>query len=285
MIRIATKDLVALLGDLMLTTAAEDSAHPLLASVLLYTDRGYAVADDPGKSDVLVGISTNRRLAGHTFTACDGQMTPTLWPVSKVASVIQVFKPKLKADKEHGVIITRAGDHVTVQEDPNLFDDGDRIEFKSGDLTNYPGAKLAELIADMPTNLRGVMDHRPKPRTDFYSSELAILCKIATNRKRPILTYRTHQDDRVLVQIGDYWRGWIKPIPYEVNKTKVGDLAYRPEAEVFTPDMPAPEEDALADKPPTTSPTIITTVSSDPVLPLEDATLIDEQPEPVGVEH
>lgn len=237
MIRIATRHLTALLGDLALTTATEEGPHPILASVLLYTDRGYPDPAEPGESDILIGVSTNRRVAGHEYVPSDGQMTPMLWPVSKVAQVIAVFKPKLKADKEHGVIITRDTDHVTVAEDPNLFDDGDSITFKLGPVEEYPH-HLTKLIADMPSHLQYGVTDRPKPRTDFYPADLALVCKLATTLKKPIEMFRVHQDNRILIRIGDYWRGWIRPVPYEQGKTKVGDHAYQPEGEVFHPDLP-----------------------------------------------
>lgn len=271
MIRIATGALCTLLADLALTTAPEDGPHPQLASVLLYTDRGYPDPGEPGQSDILVGVSTNRRVAGHTFTGSDGQMTPMLWPVAKVAQVIAVFKPKLKGNKEHGVIITRDTDHVTVQEDPNLFNDGDSITFKLGDIDTYPH-RVTELIADMPPatmpTLSSLVDKGAKPRTDLYPSDLGLLVKIATGRKAIIETYRVHQDSRILVRIGDYWRGWIRPVPYELGKEKVGVYAYRPEGEVFHPGLP----DTDAEVPDPYAPTgnePKKDVPADPVLPLE----------------
>jgi len=271
-IRIATGALCTLLADLALTTAPEDGADPQLASVLLYTDRGYPDPGEPGVSDILVGVSTNRRVAGHVFAGSDGQMTPMLWPVAKVAQVIAVFKPKLKGNKEHGVIITRDTEHVTVQEDPNLFDDGDSITFKLGDIETYPH-KLTELIADMPTSrksrdLSSLLD-QPKPRTDFYAVDLALLVKIATGRKSVIETFRLDQDSRILVRIGDYWRGWIRPVPYEQGSTKVGRHAYEPEGDVYHPDLPGTGVDVPDPYAPTEKePVAATGAAVDPVLPL-----------------
>lgn len=235
MIRIATSAFCSLLTDLALTTAPEDGAHPHLAAILLYTDRGYPVADEPGKSDALVGLSTNRRVTGSAFTGCDGQCTPMLWPVDKARSVIGMFKPKTKINKDHAVILTRAGDHVTVQEDPNLFDDGDRFEFKLGDPDTFPAHALASTVDVMPLKTR--QDPIPKPRTDFYPDDLATLCRIAKNRSTLVEIYRLHQDHRILVQIGPYWRGWVKPISYEVGEGTVGDGAFKPSGEVFYPDL------------------------------------------------
>lgn len=279
MIRIATGALCTLLADLALTTAPEDGAYPQLAAVLLYTDRGYPDPGEPGQSDILVGCSTNRRVAGHVFTGSDGQMTPMLWPVSKVAQVIAVFKPKLKGNKEHGVIITRDSEHVTVQEDPNLFDDGDSITFKLGDIEQFPH-RLTELIDRMPPNL--ALTNRGKPRTDLYPVDLALLVKIATTRKAIIETYRVHQDERILVRIGDYWRGWIRPVPYEVGKTRVGDNAFRPEGDVFHPDLPPTSVEVPDPYAPTQSAGEPDAWRPDGAEPVEPT--LPLEPEPVGSE-
>lgn len=282
MIRIATKDLVNILTDLIATTCPDDGAYPELAAVLMFTDRGYAQADEPGKSDVLAGVSTNRRVAGHAFVPVDGQMTPMLWPVSKAVSVIGMFKPKLKGNKEHGVIITRDGEHVIVQEDPNLFDDGDRFDFKSSDLLDKFPRQLTELIENMPTRwipaLFSEQQMKATPRTDFYPADLALLCKIATRRNTLIETYRTDQVARVLVQIGPYWRGWMRPVPYEVGKEKVGQAAYEPSGEVFHPDLPETdvEQPALEEEEEPPPPPV------EPTLPLETVDEPDKEAEPVS---
>ena len=268
MIRIATARLCALLTDMIVTTAPEDSAYPIFSNLVLYTDRGYPHADEPGQSDVLVGMSTNRRVAAHAFVDCDGQATPMLWPVSKALTVIQMFKPKTKTKggSDHGVTISRDGDHVIVQEDPNLFDDGDQFTFKLGDVEDYP-TQLVKMIADMPP--LGSKD-TVKARTDFHHGDLALLCQIAKRRNTLIETYRVHQDQRLLVQIGPYWRGWIRPVPYEIGKERIGTNAWQPDGEVFYPGLLADlkDDDPFTAAPPRPEP-------EDQVLPLAP------EPEPV----
>lgn len=241
MIRILTRHLVALLEDLALTAAPADGAYPTLAGVLLFTDRGYPDASEPGKADVLVGTSTNRRVAGQAFVQCDGQMTPMLWPVAKVASVVSVFKPKCKGkdNSEHGVYIERGDDgHVIVREDPNLYDDGDKIEFKLGDLDDYPHATLTRSIEQPPRHTAAsVAGYIDKPRTDYYPADLVLVCKIGTRRNAPIETYRVDQDTRLLVRIGEYWRGWIKPVPFEQDTRQSRQTGLAPEGEVFHTDL------------------------------------------------
>jgi hypothetical protein len=267
MIRIATGALCTLLADLIPLAAPEDGGGAL-AGVLLHTDRGHPWPSEPGKSDLLIGTAASKFGAGQAFTESEGQMTPMLWPTNWVHAVVGVFKPMTKANKDHQVQITHAGDHVTVQEDPNLFDDGMRLEFKTGDLDHYPRS-IWNLLAEKP---RASRTGRPeKPRLDISPAVLAPFLKIAQRRGTTVNLFKYHQERLVLLEIGTRFRGYLVPSWYETDKTSVGDAAHEPDGEIFFPDLPATEDgDAKVWTPwRDTGVKIVKTGTPDPVLPLD----------------
>lgn len=278
MIRIATGALCTLLADLV-PLAAPDDGGGAQAGVLLHTDRGHPYPSEPGRSDLLIGTASSKFAAGHAFTESEGQMTPMLWPTSWVTAVVQVFKPMTKANKDHQVQITRAGDHVLVQEDPNLFDDGMRLEFKTGDLEHYPRS-IWRLLAERP----GIAKRPEKPRLDISPGVLLPFLKIAQRRGVTLNLFKYHQERLVLVEIGARFRGYLVPVRYETDKTSVGQAAHEPDGEIFHPDLPPldaehestmwtpwPDKPSAKDKPP-----------ADPVLPLDVEPVIHQsEAEPV----
>jgi hypothetical protein len=265
MIRIATGALCTLLADLVPLAAPEDGGGAL-AGVLLHTDRGHPYPSEPGKSDLLIGTAASKFAAGHAFTESEGHMTPMLWPTSWVTAVVQVFKPMCKANKDHQVQITRAGDHVTVQEDPNLFDDGMRLEFKTGDLEHYPRS-IWQLLAEKP---RPVAKRPEKPRLDVSPGVLAPFLKIAQRRGVTLNLFKYHQERLVLLEIGARFRGYLVPSRYETDKTSVGDAAHEPDGEIFHPDLPPTKDEFLSAWTPwRDKPAAKTEAPTDPVLPLD----------------
>jgi hypothetical protein len=268
MIRIATGALCTLLADLAPLAAPEDGGGAL-AGVLLHTDRGHPWPGEPGKSDLLIGTAASKVGAGQAFTESEGQMTPMLWPTSWVTAVVGVFKPMARANKDHQVEITRAGDHVMVQEDPGLFNDGMRLEFKTGDLEHYPRS-IWRLLAERPPTLR--RDKRPeKPRIDIAPGVLAPFLKIAQRRGVTINLFKYHQERLILLEIGARFRGYLVPVRYETDKTSVGQAAHEPDGEIYFPDLPPTENgDATLWTPwRDTGVKVIKTGTPDPVLPLD----------------
>lgn len=267
MIRIATGALCTLLADLVPLAAPEDGGGAL-AGVLLHTDRGHPYPSEPGKTDLLIGTAASKFAAGQAFTESEGQMTPMLWPTNWVAAVIGVFKPMTKANKDHQVQITRAGDHVLVQEDPNLFDDGMRLEFKTGDLEHYPRS-IWQLLTDKP---RAVAKRPDKPRLDISPAVLAPFLKIAQRRGTTLNLFKYHQERLVLLEIGGRFRGYVVPSWYETDKTSVGQAAYEPDGEIFFPDLPlldGEHESTLWTPWRDTGVKVVKTGTPDPVLPLD----------------
>lgn len=244
-VRILTKSLVALLTDLVLTAdqAADAGA---LGSVMLYTARGGHGAE-PGQNDLLCGISTNRATVGYTSEPCSGQLVrPTLWPVRDIKSVLQVFKPLGMKDENHGVTIGYEGDMMTVREDPAQpelpLEDGQEVKgrelrFAQARFEDYVGPSVFRLLdlQDPPmgkTRRKDKVEWRALPRTDILGDRLAAFAKIGARRGCAVRLFRDHQERRVLVQIGEHYRGALRPNDYDPD----GDER-TPTAEVHTPDL------------------------------------------------
>jgi S-DNA-T family DNA segregation ATPase FtsK/SpoIIIE len=236
-VRVQTRSLLALLADLTHTTAKDPDAGAI-GGILLHTGRG-EIGEEPGQTDLLAGASTDLFVAGHTYTACSGQLAgePTLWALRDVKSVLAVFKASAKADELHAVDITRDGPLITIAEDPNLFDDGLRLSFAQMPIDNYPAASVYRNLdretADKVENQLGDLVEA-LPRTDYATSKLDAFLKVASARKAPLQLYRTHQAEPILVQIGHTYRGVMIPSRYEPD----GDER-RPDAEVHAPDLDA----------------------------------------------
>lgn len=218
MTRIITKHLVGLLTDLALT-AADPAEGGATAAVLLHGARGY-LGDQPGAVDLLVGTSTDGSFVGHGHVECHGILSPMLWPLVDVRAVIAVLKPLAK-EAEHAVEITRNGDQVQVAEDPDLFGEGLTLSFAGLDPAEWPieGARgLLEDIrvapgADAPVAL---------PRTDFVANRLAPFLKIASRRGELLEVYRYHQRLPVHVQIGQSYRGVVRPVQWRDEDRDAG---------------------------------------------------------------
>lgn len=233
MIRIETKQLVALLGDLVLTTPDMDGLP--YSGVLLHSARGYADPTEPGVTDLLVGTASNGRQAGHTWCGAYGQLPPMLWRGDDVRAVITVFTVFARHAKEHHVDIRRDGNEITVAEDPKLFGET-TLSFTALPLDDYP----RDVWRVMQGNQwRSELDTDPMPRTDLSPDTLTVLAKIAKRHNAPVETYRYHQRRPVLVQIGDRYRGVVVPQRWDDDgKTDDGQL---PSGDVYVPQLPAPE--------------------------------------------
>lgn len=227
MIRIPTKNLLALLDDLARTTSGSNGPT---GGVLLHTTRG-PKADEPGLTDLLVGTATDGVCVGHTYVESTGQLArPSLWPLADVRAVAASFKPKAQALKDHAVEIVVDGTGVIVREDQNLFSDGLNVTFSEGPVDDYPRG-LWRAIEDTPY----IADDAKalQPRSDFHEFALKPFLAIAKRRNAPLELYRYHQTARWLVQIGDRYRGSVFPVrPGWQSGTPAGD---EPSGDVHAP--------------------------------------------------
>ena len=148
---IATKDLIGLLIDLIQTVGDGP-----LGAVHLRTMAGYW-RDEPGRTNLLAGVSSSGVVGGHTWALASGTIEPTAWSIDDARAVIAVFKPAVKMHgPNHTVDIEVDSErHITVRETPALFDAGselaftgwDPAEFPYGPITNAPatGRHLAQI--------------------------------------------------------------------------------------------------------------------------------------------
>lgn len=236
LIRIRTKRLLGILADLSLTAMADPKTEPAMAGVLLHTARGYADPSEPGEGDILVGTSTTYVHTGHTWMECLGQTAPMLWSITDVRSVISVFTPLAKAEKDHSVDVRHEAGEVVVAEDPKLFGETS-LSFHTADLTDWPRDRFKVL----DTNFEGREETDPTARTDIDHATLAPLLKVAKRRGAPIQLYRRHQRRPILVQIGGAYRGAVVPSRLWIEDAPVG-AGEMPDTELYVPELPEPDK-------------------------------------------
>lgn len=237
-IRIDTVELVALLERLV-PTASKDTGDGATAGILMHTARG-EYGDEPGKTDLLVGTSTDRLVIGHDHTPCHGTLTrATLWGIDDVKTLLAAFKPKAKDSKEedpHMVLVDLAGEHIVVSEDPDLYDDGLSVSFQVKNLDDYPRGlwTVLEVINAGPYEMSDGRVIEPSRRTDMSPRRIAPFNKVASKLGTSVQFYRTHQHRHVLVQIGATYRGALIPTRYDDDL----DDGSGPAAEVYEPNLP-----------------------------------------------
>jgi S-DNA-T family DNA segregation ATPase FtsK/SpoIIIE len=250
--RILTGALIGVLSDLI-QTADRDPDAGVMGGVVVHTGRGHFGAE-PGRVDLLAGISSDRHVVGHTYTWCTGDLgEPSWWSIRDARAVINVFKAARGRDKQntHAVEILRAGAEVLIREDPNLIDEGVSLAFGEGDLTAYPLPTLYRLLdAEQPAVVhRDGQFVDAVPRTDLVADVLIPFTKVAKRRGEILQLYRSHQDVRLLVQIGETYRGLLQPYR---STEQLGDGTH-PGADIHTPDLdhdrwqPAPSGEAPGD--------------------------------------
>lgn len=238
-IRVKTEHLLGLLADLTHTAAAGDIGG--INGILLHTARGY-LGDDPGKTDLLIGTSTNGRATGQTYVPCErGISEPMLWTLGDVAKVRAVLAPSAKDDKNHSVDLSRDLETCTIQEPPDLFDEGDSLTFHLGDLAKFPRGlwKLLDYQppADLPKDHKGNTVPRA-PRLDLTTGMLAPFVAVAKTHKTEIQLYVTHQEQPVTISIGGRYRGVLLPYKWSNTEPAVEKNGARPDGEIYTPDLP-----------------------------------------------
>lgn len=256
--RILTSQLLGLLTDL-LRTAHPDADAGAVSGILLHTARGHH-GSEPGALELLAGISTTRRIAGHTYTPCAGQLVaPTLWPRAQVRSAITVFKAARGRDprNQHAVEIHAGGGEVEIREDPNLIDDGIRLTFGELDAADFPARSAYQLLRTEFTTDYHDPDDRlvpPSALTHHHAGDLVPFLAVANRRGEALRLYRRHQFRPQLVQIGDSYRGILAAV---IPASSDFDPE-RPDATVYPPDLghrrwdpPTPATPDPATQPPT----------------------------------
>ncbi|MFC5993527.1 hypothetical protein ACFQE5_04765 [Pseudonocardia hispaniensis] len=239
-VRVLTSSLLGVLADLARTADTGPDAGQF-GAVLLHTCRGHHGAE-PGKLELLAGASTDRHTAGHTHTPCSGQLgEPTLWSLRDIKSVITVFKAARGRDPHntHAVQIHRSGGEITIREDPNLIDEGVSLAFGELDAGDYPAPGLYTMLGAAPPGAvvlgaGGLQLVPATPRTAIPYERLVPFTAVARRRGDIVQLYRHHQHARILVQIGDAYRGVLAPV--RLVDEAVGDET-APDTELYPPDL------------------------------------------------
>jgi len=253
--RVLTGPFLAMLADLA-HTAGKDRELPGLMAIELHTSRG-TVGDEPGRTDLLAGASTDRFCAGHTYVACDGQLGgPVLVPTDEAKAIVDVFKragrnPLHAVTVHHDTGADGAAGTLRIAEDPNLIDDGLELRVTLHALDEFPlsiyrliGRAQRAVVAD-----KAGVEQPPTVRSDFSPGVLRPFVEVAKRRREPLRMYRTHQYEALHVQIGAAYRGMAMPVAPDPDKPADGDPD-RPDAEVHLPDgVDIPEPPAPGQQP------------------------------------
>jgi S-DNA-T family DNA segregation ATPase FtsK/SpoIIIE len=225
-VRVATRPLLGLLTDLARTADAAAEAGAL-GAVLLCTGRGYH-GTEPGRVELLGGMSTDRRAMAYAHLPCVGQLPgPVLVSLRDLRNVVSVFKAAAgrDTDNRHAVELEITGEgegDVIVREDPNLLDDGVSLRFGSLDLAGFPARTIVRVVSGaswpdvvggrcvVPRDGRQVL---ALPRVDVLARALAPFAAVGKRRGAPLQLFTRHHLAPVLLQVGDSYRGaagvWI----------------------------------------------------------------------------
>lgn len=243
-----------MLEDAVRTAGGKD--QPVISSVLLSTDRTEVeVSEDESptealidvvESDVLVASSTNGTMVGQGHTWCTGTLhRSVLLSLIDVKAVIAVFGDlvtgRLGKGQTHRTRIELSGDTVAFSEDPEQVHDNTVISLNALPLDDYPTNLPAMLQPDPTIPQRNPTTNavvEPSYGTGFAAEHLAIVVAVSKRKKMPIAVYRYHQQGRLLVTVGSYWRCVFLP-------TKLDDEAGQYEdaqVPVFMPRLPAKAE-------------------------------------------
>lgn len=230
--RVETARLVQLLADLEHTTAKLGGGAA--EGILLHSTRGYG-GEEVGMTDLLAGTSTSGAAVGHAHVDAYGQLPrPMLWPLADARAVMAAYKPRLASNKEHVLDIEIDGGQIVVREDPDLFGDGLTLRFDGGAVGKFPRCWRA---LDAPHS-ESYSDEETQPRSDYLTAALEPFVKVGKARGEPVQLYRYHHRGRVLVQIGDRYRGALTPSSGWIDDGRDGD---EPAADVHVPDLPDDE--------------------------------------------
>lgn len=227
-VTIGTANFVFLLTDAL--QCAETDPEEFQTGIHIATHRS-DLGDEPGKVDLIAITSTDRFVIGHAFDLCVGQITPSVWNVIDVQTVLAICKNLLKVrGKEHTVDIEivehvpdgqapgddqpeHPGYTVTITETPALFDTDTEFQFHAEHSVNFPHETVRKVLTGTITPSDDAISG---PETIWSPRVLTPLTAIARRRKESISFFRIDGVNPQIAQIGGTWLGAampVKPLP------------------------------------------------------------------------
>ena len=261
-ITIATRQLVGLLSDLLLT-ASTDPERPEVMGVLLHTAAGEFIPDLPPSDetplidaiemDLLVGTSTDMlRVIAQAHAPRDaGNLAGWLRPVfiadSDATAVVTEFKKRqgrLGKEVTHKCELNLSGDVLTVREDPTQVPGGLKISFQVGDGATFP--TVADRMRPDPTIQETGWDGEiipPSYGTGLRQPYVEAFAKVSKRRVMPIAMYCHHQSAPIVVEIGSSYRAVMRPCKLDEESGQ----HQAPTVRVFEPPRREQKLDAVSD--------------------------------------
>lgn len=216
MFTVRTKTFLGMLDDLV-TTASSAADEKTYYGVYVTSGRG-PWEDEPGDVDLLVGLSANGEVAANTWIDGIGAIDAGFWSLLNVKNIKFVFTPlarthdKENPDDPHMVTINVDNGFVTIFEEN--ADDPTELQFPVED-SDFPVDGITKWIKG-ESSQRVPKDERGNEAEDgnltVWTPALSLVLTVAKRRKQFLRLYRpAHSASIHLAQIGESWRGAIKP--------------------------------------------------------------------------
>lgn len=231
---IQTRKFLGFLDDLLITAGSlpDDTTFN---GIHVSSSRG-PWNEEPGDVDLLVGISANGEVVGNTWVPGIGEVEAGFWSTVNVKNIKYVFTPlakkhdKEKADDPHHITIVVKDGFVTIVEE--TADEPTEFLFPVEE-NDFPLEGLKKWVTG-ETSRNTPKDKNSVEAEDgaltVWTPALGQVLAVAKRRKQFLRLYRgDHAAKIYLAQIGDTWRGAIKPHVPEVGTID----PEKPDSDVF----------------------------------------------------
>lgn len=216
-----TKKLLGLFDDLLITAELKGE-FPEYNGIHLQHARG-PWEDEPGETDLLVATSANGSVAGHSWVDAIGSIDPVFVSVPNIRSIKGVFAGLAKSfDDEHVVEVSYENGILTVKEyrDTIVGEEATELQVPTVENNEFPLDGVRKWL-DGSAGSKAPRDADGNFAVDesvtVWDQSLSLLLRVAKRRKSPLRLYRAHAANIHRAQIGDTWRGAIKPLVPDVD--------------------------------------------------------------------
>jgi hypothetical protein len=214
-ITVETKKFLSLVDDLLITAEAKGD-YPEYHGVHFQHARG-AWEDEPGETDLLTGTSANGEVAGHAWIDATGEIDPLFISLPNLRSIKGVFSGLAKSyDEEHVIVLSHEAGVLTVKEYHGTIvgDEPTELQVPSVDESPFPLEGITKWLDGTagdkaPRDVDG--NFAVDENVTLWNQPMILLLKVAKRRKGVLRLYRQHAANIHRAQIGDTWRGAIKP--------------------------------------------------------------------------